>query len=415
MKIKTISLIAITYVFSFLPICLSADDLPEGTIKFFNVGQGNCALITAEERPPLLCDAGSLQFRPIRNDAARLVRPVVDNIVDALGNIDAADYGDRYPISLSVSHAAKDHMRFVEDILRAVSNRVDAPLTVRSIFGGGLADYNRTRYGRELIAYLENLRIEDLEEDEAEDDIEFDAVGREEFMRFGSNVELNGTKDWFLYRTNEDGDDRWDNDANILSHALGQRDIDIEPSNDNEKSVIIRAQVENWSAVITGDAARRNARGVIDNFAANNEMRSDVLLVSHHGSSAASIEASDVGHEWIGFIDPRFAVISSGKRVGYNHPGTDVIGRFLNFGGQANTLPPRFRDDCKKHRIYHYGNLNISTYLTYQSLGAWSRGRTKVSLYETYVNGHVSFVSGNNINPIVQYEGGDFPNYYNGI
>jgi len=62
-------------------------------------------------------------------------------------------------------------------------------------------------------------------------------------------------------------------------------------------------------------------------------VRSDVLIVPHHGSrtssSAVLLEA----------VDPRIAVFQAGYRNRFGHPAPDVVARYLDRGISTRSTP----------------------------------------------------------------------------
>ena len=89
-----------------------------------------------------------------------------------------------------------------------------------------------------------------------------------------------------------------------------------EPKNDD--SLVMRVTFGQRSLLLTGDVER----GIEQEMLYNNELRpTDVLKVAHHGSRTSSTE------EFLGAVQPAFALISAGFENSYGHPHPTVVGR----------------------------------------------------------------------------------------
>lgn len=86
--------------------------------------------------------------------------------------------------------------------------------------------------------------------------------------------------------------------------------------NNNGYSIIIRLVYGDTSFMFTGDGERVNEEDMI---ISGKDISSDVLKVGHHGSSSSS------SMEFLASVDPKLAIISSGKDNKYGHPHKEVI------------------------------------------------------------------------------------------
>lgn len=82
----------------------------------------------------------------------------------------------------------------------------------------------------------------------------------------------------------------------------------------NENSAIVRMSCDGHSFLFTGDAPAE-----VEELAAQRPIQSDVLKVSHHGSRTSSSEV------FLETVQPRLAVISSGRRNSFGHPHRETI------------------------------------------------------------------------------------------
>lgn len=100
-------------------------------------------------------------------------------------------------------------------------------------------------------------------------------------------------------------------------------DRDMEGADANDASIVGKLVYGDASFLFTGDAPEK-----IENFIVSLDgtaLDADVLKVGHHGSKTSS------GELFLGFISPRYSVISSGKENRYGHPHTEVFERLKEF------------------------------------------------------------------------------------
>ena len=92
----------------------------------------------------------------------------------------------------------------------------------------------------------------------------------------------------------------------------------------NAMSCVLRVSGGGRSALLTGDIEKeQEALLVADNAAA---LKSDVLVVPHHGSRTSSTTA------FIDAVAPRVAVFQAGYRNRFGHPAPDVLARYVGRG-----------------------------------------------------------------------------------
>lgn len=89
---------------------------------------------------------------------------------------------------------------------------------------------------------------------------------------------------------------------------------------DNARSCVLRVYAQGMQALITGDLEAPQEQAVLD--ASLDKLRSDVLLVPHHGSQTSSTMA------FLGAVKPRVAVVQAGPRNRYGHPRPQVMSRY---------------------------------------------------------------------------------------
>jgi competence protein ComEC len=87
----------------------------------------------------------------------------------------------------------------------------------------------------------------------------------------------------------------------------------------NNQSCVLRVEAGGASMLLTGDIERA-AEDLLRKASA--AVRSDILLVPHHGSRTSSSE------EFISAVAPRWAVVPAGYRNRFGHPAREVLERY---------------------------------------------------------------------------------------
>lgn len=99
--------------------------------------------------------------------------------------------------------------------------------------------------------------------------------------------------------------------------------ITYSDDNENDNSVGIRMTYGDTSFLIYGDGEEASEQAMI---ASGEELSSDVLMVSHHGSRNATTK------EILEAVKPSYAVISVGADNSYGHPTEEVLDRLADAG-----------------------------------------------------------------------------------
>jgi competence protein ComEC len=105
------------------------------------------------------------------------------------------------------------------------------------------------------------------------------------------------------------GVDRW----RILSYP-GDK------TNDNNHSCILQVDIAGKRILMPGDIDRRAEKLLVETY--GEELKSDVLILAHHGSKSSS---SDI---WLEVVNPELGIVSSGFNNRFKHPHADVVNRF---------------------------------------------------------------------------------------
>jgi len=91
----------------------------------------------------------------------------------------------------------------------------------------------------------------------------------------------------------------------------------------NDSSCVLRVTTAGGSMLLTGDIERTAERLLVEK---SSPLRSDVLLVPHHGSRTSSTA------EFIAAVAPRWAVLPVGYRSRFGHPAGEVMARYAAAG-----------------------------------------------------------------------------------
>ena len=114
----------------------------------------------------------------------------------------------------------------------------------------------------------------------------------------------------------------WDG---VRFEVLHPGSADLAPdARPNTLSCVVKVQGTGGSALLTGDIERDQEIRLLREQAA--ALRSDVLIVPHHGSRTSSIAA------FLDVVRPTVAVFQAGHRNRYGHPAPDVVARYRERG-----------------------------------------------------------------------------------
>ena len=94
---------------------------------------------------------------------------------------------------------------------------------------------------------------------------------------------------------------------------------------ENNKSVIVMAEIDGIKFLFTGDAESATEKALINDGL---NIDCDVLKVGHHGS------ASSTSKEFLEKTTPQYAAISVGENNIYSHPSDSVVSALQNSGAQ---------------------------------------------------------------------------------
>ena len=105
-------------------------------------------------------------------------------------------------------------------------------------------------------------------------------------------------------------------DAGVYAEARGKR-----ARKENDRSCVVRVAARGAAALLTGDAEARSEAEMLAR--GPTALRSEVLLVPHHGSKSSSTTA------FLDAVAPSVGVLSVGHRNRFGHPHPAVVERYL--------------------------------------------------------------------------------------
>jgi len=114
----------------------------------------------------------------------------------------------------------------------------------------------------------------------------------------------------------------------VVLRVAGVNGADVETTNENDLSLVVKASFGGFDAVFGGDLSgfREGDYDDIETPIAPEVGQVEVYKVHHHGSKYSSNET------WLKTIRPRVGVISAGEGNSYRHPTAECLRRLHQFG-----------------------------------------------------------------------------------
>ena len=94
-----------------------------------------------------------------------------------------------------------------------------------------------------------------------------------------------------------------------------------EYDNENDNSNVIYTELNGYKFMFMGDASMTTEKEIMNKYSLSDI---DVLKVGHHGSKTSSSK------EFIDEINPKYSIISVGKKNRYGHPDKEVLNNLKN-------------------------------------------------------------------------------------
>ena len=116
----------------------------------------------------------------------------------------------------------------------------------------------------------------------------------------------------------------WDGvNFEVLHPSLASYDND--KLKDNNRSCVLKVTSQSGSLLLTGDIEKNAERDLLEVYSASQNLgwlKSDVLIVPHHGSKTSSTA------DFIAAVAPRVSVFTPGYLNRYKHPNPEVLARY---------------------------------------------------------------------------------------
>ena len=109
----------------------------------------------------------------------------------------------------------------------------------------------------------------------------------------------------------------------ILSPLQSEAALAATAADINNASIVARADWDDVSFLLMGDAEARVERLLVDSWSPS-VLAADVLKVGHHGSKSSTTA------ELLAAVQPRLAVVSAGAENRFGHPHAEVLNRLAN-------------------------------------------------------------------------------------
>ncbi|WP_108669584.1 DNA internalization-related competence protein ComEC/Rec2 [Peribacillus acanthi] len=107
---------------------------------------------------------------------------------------------------------------------------------------------------------------------------------------------------------------------NDILHVLGPNE---DHEDKNEESIVLAGRIGGLEWMFTGDLGKSGEEEILFSYP---KIKVDVLKVGHHGSKNSTSE------NFLKRLNPRFAIISAGKKNRYGHPHKEVINHIVSEG-----------------------------------------------------------------------------------
>lgn len=116
----------------------------------------------------------------------------------------------------------------------------------------------------------------------------------------------------------------------------------LEYDNENDNSSVIYTKIDNYTFLFMGDASSKREEDIEKSYFLP---KIDILKVGHHGSKTSSSK------EFLEVIEPKYAIISVGRKNRYGHPNKEVLDNLSNTKIYRTDLNGSILFKIKNHNI----------------------------------------------------------------
>lgn len=314
-------------------------------VTFFNVGQGNCTLVTCPGQKTMLVDAGSSSAPGDDPKCLNAVTNLVTHIVKKSPNKE---------LMVVASHADMDH---INKISEACQQLLKKKFKLYFLLGGSKKNYKKTEIGKKLLTFIAN--------NSKNCSLKFAAdIKGTDSERFNSFKQIVPS-----YCT-------------ILSALVDQKDV-------NDTSLVLKVSDKNQSVFLPGDATENATKEIIRDLTRKKLMKSDVLEVSHHGA-----ETHNCTHlSLLNAVNPKTCIISSGLK--YQHPRFEVIKTLATYctRKKLTNAPQHMLTFQKSDHIFPFTGKTDETRLNFiaYSNDEFCTAQTSYPIYNTVDSDTISY------------------------
>ena len=179
----------------------------------------------------------------------------------------------------------------------------------------------------------------------------------------------------------------------------------FDTTNLNDRSIVMRLQLEGLSCILTGDAIGSVTDAILSKYEDKREdLISIVYQACHHGSDR--YESND--EDFIRAVTPKCTVFSSGQK--HKHPSSKVVRRVLPYA--AENIPSKYhilrynhRDDGIAVDLVDYTDISKKIIKKGDLQKGYILGVTKLKVFNTQDQRTISFKSITDTSYVVEHQG----------
>jgi beta-lactamase superfamily II metal-dependent hydrolase len=276
-------------------------------VTFFNIGQGNCTLVTKPGQKTMLVDAGYSK--------APLDDPSCKNVISEIIDTIKTKTPDK-KLFVIASHADKDHINLLATIC---SSLLKDNFSIEFLLGGAPSFYIK-KEAKELLAFLDNNKKT------CKKTFSSDITGDDRAKQFSKLLPEY---------------------AKVLS-AITTSENKLDP---NDTSIVVKVRDHSFSTLLPGDATGNIMNPLIKTKLIS--LFSTIYELSHHGAETHETTTLPL---LLG-INPRIIIVSSGLYNGkLMHPRFESIKTAVEFCVKKNRI------DAMPHLLTYQNTNGIPSY-----------------------------------------------------
>lgn len=250
-------------------------------VTFYNIGQGNCTLVTCPGQKTMLVDAGSSSAPTDDPRCTTALNNLVTHIINKSPSKE---------LFVVATHADKDHINKISIVCQKL---ISKEFKLNFLLGGSTENYEKTEIGKKLLTFITN-NSKNCTLQFAED---IKGTDTQRFKKFKKIVPSYCT---------------------VLSALTNQSDV-------NDTSLVLKVSDKNASTLLPGDATGNATDEILADTIRKALMKADSFQVSHHGAETHNCTSIKL----LLAVNPKQIIISSGLM--YEHPRFEVIKTLVTY------------------------------------------------------------------------------------